>query len=88
MLNIPSHIKDLTYRYKMPKLTSTVQGQGGGVKTKLDNIQEVAKALKVPADYPLKFIGKEIGSQTDIKNDVYLINGSHTSEKLQQILDK
>jgi translation initiation factor 5 len=88
MLNIPSHIKDPNYRYKMPKLACTIQGQGNGTKTKLDNILDVSKALNIPPDYPLKFIGKEIGSQTDIKNDIYLINGNHSAEKLQQLLDK
>lgn len=88
MLNIPSSIKDPNYRYKMPKLITAIQGSGGNTKTKLENIKEVAHALTVPPDYPLKFIGKELGSQTDIKNDNYLINGNHSADKLQQILDK
>ncbi len=85
MINIPSHIKDPNYRYTMPKLVCTVQGGG---KTRMDNIIDVAKALNVPPDYPLKFIGRELGSQVDIKNDNYLINGSLQADKLQQLLDK
>jgi translation initiation factor 5 len=88
MLNIPSSIKDPNYRYKMPKIIASTQGSGGNVKTKLENLKEVAHALTVPSDYPLKFIGKELGSQTEIKNDVHLINGSHQAEKLQTLLDK
>ncbi len=88
MLNIPSTIKDPNYRYKMPKLSVTIQGSGGNTKTKLDNIKDLAAALTCPADYPLKFIGKELGAQTDIKNDLYLINGNHTSEKLAPYIDK
>jgi translation initiation factor 2 beta subunit (eIF-2beta)/eIF-5 len=87
-LNIPSTVKDPNYRYQMPKIQVTTQGTGGGVKTRIDNIKEVAHALTVPPDYPLKFIGRELGSNTEIKNDNYLINGSHTAEKFQQILDK
>lgn len=88
MLNIPSTVKDPNYRYKMPKIIAATQGSGGNVKTKLENLKEVAYALTVPSDYPLKFIGKELGSQTEIKNDVHLINGSHPAEKLQTLLDK
>ena len=87
-LNIPSTVKDPNYRYQMPKIQVTTQGTGGGVKTRIDNVKEVAHALTVPPDYPLKFIGRELGSNTEIKNDNYLINGSHTAEKFQQILDK
>src|ERR1700744_1556138 len=87
-LNIPRSVQDPKYRYQMPAIQVSVQGSGGGVKTKFENIKEVAHALVVPPDYPLKFIGKEIGSQTEIKNDVYLISGSNTADKFQQILDK
>ena len=88
MLNIPSHIKDANYRYKMPKMVVVSQGAGGGVKTKLDNIIDVAKALNLPPDYPLKFMGYELGSQTEIKSGNYLINGNHQAETLQKIIDK
>lgn len=88
MLNIPSTVKDPNYRYKMPKLMTTIQGSGGNTKTKMDNIKELAQALTVPPDYPLKFIGKELGAQTDIKNDLYLINGNHSADKLQPFIDK
>lgn len=87
-LNIPRSVKDPNYRYTMHKIVSTTQGTGGGVKTKFDNIHEVAKDLKVPTDYPLKFMARELGTMSEIKNEVYLINGSHTSDKLQQVLDK
>jgi translation initiation factor 2 beta subunit (eIF-2beta)/eIF-5 len=87
-LNIPSYVKDPGYRYTMPRIQTVTQGSGGGVKTKWENIIAVAKALKVPTDYPLKFMAKELGSQTEIKNDVYLISGSQANDKLQQILDK
>lgn len=88
MLNIPSNVKDANYRYKMPKIVVVSQGQGGGVKTKIDNIIELSKALNVPPEYPLKFMGYELGSQTENKGGIYLINGNHQAEKLQQILDK
>ena len=66
-LNIPSTIKDPHYRYKMPKIQVVSQGSGNGIKTKWLNLPEVTNALKVPIEYPLKFIGKELGSNTEIK---------------------
>ena len=50
LININRKIEDANYRYKMPKLTSVMQGSGGGVKTRLTNLIEVARALKVKTD--------------------------------------
>lgn len=38
---------------------------------------------------PTKYFGCELGAQTqfDIKHDRYIVNGSHNSEKLQELLD-
>lgn len=38
---------------------------------------------------PTKFFGCELGAQTqfDLKNDRFIVNGSHESNKLQDLLD-
>ena len=87
-LNIPSTVKDPHYRYKMPKIQTTIQGAGNGIKTNWINLPDVSNSLKVPVEYPLKFIGRELGSNTELKANVYLINGSHSVEKMQDLLDK
>jgi translation initiation factor 5 len=87
-LNIPSSVNDPHYRYKMPKIRATIQGTGNGIKTNWVNLPEVSNALKVPVEYPIKFIGRELGANTDIKPNSYLINGSHQVEKMQELLDK
>ncbi len=87
-LNIPSTVSDPHYRYKMPKIQTAIQGSGNGIKTKWTNLPEVSKALKVPTEYPLKFIGRELGSNIEIKANSYLINGNHQIDKMQEILDK
>ena len=61
-LNIPSTVKDPHYRYKMPKIQTAIQGAGNGIKTNWVNLPDVSNALKVPVAYPLKFIGRELGS--------------------------
>ena len=87
-LNIPSTVKDPHYRYKMPRIQTTTQGSGNGIKTNWVNLPDVASALKVPLEYPIKFIARELGANTDTKSNSYLINGSHGVEQMQELLDK
>lgn len=89
MLNVNRKIADPFYRYKMPKLIAKVEGKGNGIKTVIVNMVEIAKSLARPPAYPTKFFGCELGAQTQIdkKNDRYIVNGSHNSDKLQDILD-
>lgn len=85
IVNIPKSNTDSHYRYRRPLLSVSYQGT---LRTKLENIDEVAKACITPPEYPLKFIGYELGSQTDIKNNEYTINGKHSLEKLEELLEK
>ncbi|XP_059160536.1 eukaryotic translation initiation factor 5-like [Physella acuta] len=87
--NIDRSNTDPFYRYKMPRLIAKVEGKGNGIKTVIVNMTDVAKALSRPPTYPTKFFGCELGAQTqfDSKNDRYIVNGSHTDEKLQTLLD-
>jgi len=43
LININRKVEDANYRYKMPKLTTVVQGSGGGMKTRLSNLVDVAE---------------------------------------------
>jgi translation initiation factor 5 len=87
MLNIPSYISDPTYRYKMPKLQTRIEGRGNGIKTCVVNMAEVAKALKVPTLYPNKWFGCELGAQSQY-TDRAIVNGAHQTDTMQQLLDK
>lgn len=88
-ININRNNPDQFYRYKMPRLIAKVEGKGNGIKTVIVNMHEIAKALERPATYPTKFFGCELGAQTqfDLKNDRYIVNGSHDAAKLQDLLD-
>lgn len=88
-VNINSDIADPFYRYKMPRIIAKVEGKGNGIKTVIVNMPEVAKALSRPPTYTTKFFGCELGAQTqvDLKNDRFIVNGSHDAPKLQQLLD-
>jgi len=87
--NVNRNVMDAFYRYKMPKLLSKVEGKGNGIKTVIVNMVEVARALARPPTYPCKYFGCELGAQTqfDHKNERYIVNGSHDSNKLQTLLD-
>lgn len=88
-VNINRSIDDTFYRYKMPKIIAKVEGKGNGIKTVIVNMPEVAKALDRPPTYPTKYFGCELGAQTqfDMKNERFIVNGSHEAAKLQNLLD-
>jgi len=87
--NVNREVNDTFYRYKMPAIIAKVEGQGNGIKTVIDNMVAIARALNREAIYPTKYFGIELGAQTQIdkKNERYIVNGSHDSDKLQDILD-
>ncbi|CAG0883970.1 unnamed protein product [Cyprideis torosa] len=87
--NVNRSVTDPFYRYKMPRIISKVEGKGNGIKTVIPNMADIAKALGRPPTYPTKYFGCELGAQVqfDFKNERYIVNGSHDSGKLQQLLD-
>ncbi|KAL6451651.1 TIF5 Eukaryotic translation initiation factor 5 [Candida maltosa Xu316] len=86
-INICRDNTDPFYRYKMPPIQSKTEGRGNGIKTAIVNLAEVARALNRPPSYLIKFFGYELGAQTQIQNDRYLVNGAHDSNELQDSLD-
>lgn len=88
-VNVNRNVTDIFYRYKMPRINAKVEGKGNGIKTVIVNMAEVAKAIGRPATYPTKYFGCELGAQTqfDYKNERFIVNGSHDSTKLQDLLD-
>eukprot|EP00040_Diaphanoeca_grandis_P002317 m.21245 g.21245 ORF g.21245 m.21245 type:complete len:460 (+) comp13317_c0_seq1:374-1753(+) len=90
MVNVNREVQDPFYRYKMPLLTTKIEGRGNGIKTVIPNMAEVAKSLARPPAYPTKFFGCELGAQTQMKDDTerYIVNGSHETERFQELLDE
>lgn len=91
-LNIPSYIDDPSYRYQMPALQLKIEGKGNGIKTNIVNLADVSKALRVPTEYPLKFLGHELGTLTlykEVKHEITsIINGAFSEEELKRHMDK
>lgn len=88
-VNIRRDVTDKFYRYKMPKLQSRIEGRGNGIKSVIVNMSDIAKSLARPPSYPTKFFGFELGSQSiiDMKNEKFVVNGSHNVERLASVLD-
>ncbi|CAH1792390.1 unnamed protein product [Owenia fusiformis] len=88
-VNVNRSVTDPYYRYKMPKIIAKVEGKGNGIKTVIVNMVDVAKALSRPPTYPCKYFGCELGAQTqfDLKNERFIVNGSHDNNRLQDLLD-
>jgi translation initiation factor 5 len=89
MINIPSYIKDPSYRYQMPALKIKVEGKGNGIRTKLVNLFEVSKHLGVPPEYPLRYFGAEYGAIIEFKQNEQkaMLNGDFPRANLQKSLD-
>lgn len=86
MIPILKNNKDPHYRYKMPKLTAKVEGSGNGIKTVITNMTQVAKSIGRHPSYPTKYFGCELGAQVTINNDLFIVNGCHDPDKLQNLL--
>eukprot|EP00166_Cyanidium_caldarium_P004167 ctg_4317.g625 len=74
----------------MPRIVGKVEGRGNGIKTRIVNCSQIAKALHRPPGYVCKFFGCELGAQTKINDgeDVYIVNGSHDQKLLTDTLNK
>lgn len=84
MLNIPSTIEDHAYRYKMPKMDLKQESRLNGVKTNIFNLEDVAKALRVPGDFIIRYMCAELGVAKEKKS---IIKGKHSYEDLVVVLD-
>jgi len=89
MVNIPRDIVDDYYRYKMPLLKAKVEGKGNGIKTVIENMEDIARALNRPPSYTTKYFGFELGALTkvDSVHHKYIVNGRREAEDLSVVLD-
>lgn len=89
MINIRRDVRDPFYRYKMPRLVSKIEGRGNGIKSVIDNADEIGRALNRLPSYITKYFAFELGTLCIIndRDARYIVNGAHDAEKLQGILD-
>jgi len=89
LINVRRDVSDPFYRYKMERIQTKIEGKGNGIKTVVVNLPSVAQSLARPGAHVIKYFGFELGAQTNIdpKDDRWIINGAHDSQKLQEHLD-
>eukprot|EP01096_Ripella_sp_DP13-Kostka_P016449 TRINITY_DN800_c0_g1_i1.p1 TRINITY_DN800_c0_g1~~TRINITY_DN800_c0_g1_i1.p1 ORF type:complete len:410 (-),score=228.03 TRINITY_DN800_c0_g1_i1:33-1148(-) len=88
--NIGGDANDGSYRYKMPKMLTKVEGKGNGIKTRIVNMNDIAKALHRKPEYVTKFFGCELGAQSKCieKTGLSVVNGCHDLEAMNTLLDQ
>lgn len=77
------HKSDQFYRYKMPAIETVIEGRGNGVKTKIVNIDDIARALNVPSLMIMKFFSAALGTSVQQNN---VLRGNNPKESLQHTL--
>ena len=87
-VNIPRTITDPKYRYQMPLIQLKIEGRGINIRTNLTNLREVAKSLRVPSEYILKFMGYEFGTKINTKDNINSFNGEMSQDDVLKVLDK
>mgnify|MGYP006433789557 FL=1 len=85
LINIGGDPNDSFYRYKMPALKTQITGRGNGIKTILNNIKEVAKAIGHPEEIITKHICYTLGSNWDSKKGT--MTGKHDTHAIQEIIN-
>uniref|UniRef100_A0A0E0JVJ3 W2 domain-containing protein n=1 Tax=Oryza punctata TaxID=4537 RepID=A0A0E0JVJ3_ORYPU len=80
---------DAFYRYKMPKMITRIESRGNGIKTKIVNMVDIAKALARPASYITKYFSCVVGTRHtfDEKTGDSLVYGAHDTVKLAGLLE-
>lgn len=81
MLNI-NNSNDDNYRYKMPKVIFKLGGNGNGIFTIINNINEISDAINTPSDILCKYISYTVGSAYNDKKQS--ITGHHNN--IQEII--
>lgn len=87
-LNIDRETSDPFYRYKMPVVSTKIEGRGNGIKTVLVNVAEIGRCVSKPPEHLTKFLSYELGAQCiiDEKNGKYIVNGAHERDKVQEYI--
>lgn len=81
MININSS-NDPFYRYKMEKVNITNKGNGNGLLTIINNLDNISKSINTPPEILSKYIASNLGSNYNEKKKS--INGYHTHDKIQE----
>jgi translation initiation factor 5 len=71
-------------------MLTKVEGRGNGIKTRIVNMFDIAKALHRKPDYCTKFFGCELGAQSKCneKTQLSVVNGEFDTPTMDALLDE
>jgi translation initiation factor 5 len=72
----------------MPSPVLKVEGRGNGIKTVLMNLKDIGDSLHRHPDELLQYISKTLGTQLIKEETRFIINGSHSEDKINNSIDK
>jgi translation initiation factor 5 len=84
MININGNSNDMNNRYKMEKISLNNCGNGNGLFTIINNMDNIAKSINTPSDILYKYLVFELGSAFNEKKKS--LTGMHSVETIQQHL--
>ncbi|KAA6392265.1 MAG: putative Eukaryotic translation initiation factor 5 [Streblomastix strix] len=88
MENIGGDQNDASYRYKMPRIQTSIIGKGNGIQTAFYNIFEVAIALNRKPQHLLRYFGMELGALQSYNEQTHMgrVNGKHSFDEVHEKL--
>ena len=83
-----NHVISAMVKYKFGTLDMALEPRPILTSHELVQLFQTRKKKKKTFSDPTKYFGCELGAQTqfDLKNDRYIVNGSHDAAKLQDLL--
>lgn len=85
-----SNEEDPNYRYKMPALQVRNEGRGNGVHTRLLNLTDVGRALRLEPKHLAKFLSFELSvrSSGPAADGTFRIAGTHSAAQVNRAVDR
>ncbi len=85
--NMPTAVLEKE-RFEMPKVRGRIEGN----KTVISNFQQIAEALRRPADHIVKFLLKELATPGELRRGLLVfgskVNASRLNQKLREYADE
>lgn len=81
MINVNGSNDDF-YRYKMDKVIVSNKGNGNGLFTIINNLDEISKQINTPNEILYKYIANDLGSSFNEKKKSF--TGTHTTDIIQK----
>ena len=87
LVNI-GNAKDEFHRYKMPIPGCTKKVHRNSFKTSIDNLIDIASAIRVPCSYLTRYLGIELNTCSTEESGLTVLHGEYASDTILKIIQK